>query len=97
MPDVTFVIDYAHNRASLTAVLDALADYSPRRLICLFGSVGGRTKERRRDLAEAAAHRCDLCILTSDNPGCEPPEQIIADIAAAIKAADAYGRYFTEG
>ena len=84
MPDVTFVIDYAHNRASLTAVLDALADYSPRRLICLFGSVGGRTKERRRDLAEAAAHRCDLCILTSDNPGCEPPEEIISEIDAAF-------------
>lgn len=84
LPDVTFVIDYAHNRASLTAVLDALTDYSPRRLICLFGSVGGRTKERRRDLAEAAAHRCDLCILTSDNPGCEPPEDIINEIDAAF-------------
>jgi UDP-N-acetylmuramoyl-L-alanyl-D-glutamate--2,6-diaminopimelate ligase len=46
--------------------------------------VGGRSKERRRDLALAAAHRCQLCILTADNPGCEYPEEIIAEIDAAF-------------
>ncbi len=80
LPDVTFVIDYAHNGVSLTSILDALRAYEPRRLIALFGSVGGRTYERRRDLAEAAGGRCDLCILTSDNPGCEPPEDVIREI-----------------
>lgn len=82
LPDVTFVIDYAHNGVSLTSILDALREYQPRRLICLFGSVGGRTRERRRDLAIAAGQRCDLCILTSDNPACEPPEEIIDEIDA---------------
>jgi len=48
--------------------------------------VGGRTKERRRDLAEAAGGRCDLCILTSDNPACEPPMDIIEEIDAAFPA-----------
>jgi UDP-N-acetylmuramoyl-L-alanyl-D-glutamate--2,6-diaminopimelate ligase len=86
LPGVTFIIDYAHNGVSLASVLDAIADYSPRRIICLFGSVGGRTKERRRDLAEAAANRCDLCILTSDNPGCEPPMDVIEEIDAAFPA-----------
>ena len=84
LPDVTFVIDYAHNGVSLASILDALREYRPRRLICLFGSVGGRTTERRRDLAEAAGPRCDLCILTSDNPACEPPEQIIEEIDASF-------------
>lgn len=84
LPEVIFVIDYAHNGASLTAVLDTLRAYTPRRLICLFGSVGGRSRERRRDLALAAADRCDLCILTSDNPGSEPPEDILAEIDAAF-------------
>ena len=60
LPDVTFVIDYAHNGVSLAAILDTLRQYEPKRLICLFGSVGGRTKERRRDLAVVAASRCDL-------------------------------------
>ena len=86
LPDVTFVIDYAHNGVSLASILDALSEYRPRRLVCLFGSVGGRTTERRRDLAEAAGPRCDLCILTSDNPACEPPEQIIDEIDAAFPA-----------
>ena len=80
LPGVTFIIDYAHNGVSLTSILDALADYAPRRLICLFGSVGGRTKERRRDLALAAAHRCDLCVLTADNPADEPVMDIIREI-----------------
>lgn len=86
LPGVTFIIDYAHNGISLASILDALKAYKPGRLICLFGSVGGRTKERRRDLAEAAGSRCDLCILTSDNPACEPPMEIIEEIDAAFPA-----------
>ena len=86
LPDVTFVIDYAHNGVSLTSILEALKEYRPERLICLFVSVGGRTKERRRDLAEAAGGRCDLCILTSDNPASEPPMDIIDEIDAAFPA-----------
>ncbi|MBP3665621.1 MAG: UDP-N-acetylmuramoyl-L-alanyl-D-glutamate--2,6-diaminopimelate ligase [Clostridia bacterium] len=84
LPGVTFVIDYAHNGVSLASILDALRAYTPRRLICLFGSVGGRTKERRRDLAEAAAYRCDLCVLTADNPASEPVSDIIRDIDRAF-------------
>ena len=80
LPGVTFVIDYAHNGVSLTAILDVLRGYAPKRLICLFGSVGGRTFERRRDLAEAAAYRCDLCVLTADNPASEPVMDIIREI-----------------
>lgn len=84
LPDVTFVIDYAHNGVSLAAILDALRDYRPGRLIALFGSVGGRTFERRRDLAEAASGRADLCILTSDNPAAEPPMDILSAIDNAF-------------
>ncbi len=84
LPDVTFIIDYAHNGVSLASILDALRIYEPTRLIALFGSVGGRTRERRRDLAEAAASRCDLCILTSDNPACEPPMEIIQEMDDAF-------------
>ena len=46
----TVVIDYAHNGVSLKAALTSLREYSPTRLICLFGSVGGRTKMRRAEL-----------------------------------------------
>lgn len=84
VPDVIFVIDYAHNGISMASILDALRVYEPTRLIALFGSVGGRTRERRRDLALAAARRADLCILTSDNPADEPPMDILHDIDTAF-------------
>jgi UDP-N-acetylmuramoyl-L-alanyl-D-glutamate--2,6-diaminopimelate ligase len=85
MDNVTFVIDYAHNKLSMTAALETLRRYEPHRLICLFGSVGGRTFGRRRELGEAASSLADLCILTSDNPDGEDPMDILNDIAAAFE------------
>lgn len=78
------IIDYAHNGVSMGSLLTALRAYEPNRLYCLFGSVGGRTRLRRRELAETAGSLADFCILTSDNPDNEPPEQILAEIAGAF-------------
>jgi len=83
----TAVIDYAHNGVSLKAALQALRAYEPNRLICLFGSVGGRTRIRRAELGLVASRDADFCILTSDNPDNEPPSAIIGEIAT----------YFTSG
>lgn len=82
---ITFVVDYAHNGLALESVLTVLRKYQPRRLICLFGSVGGRTLTRRRELGEAASLLADFCILTADNPDFEDPRRTIDDIAAAFK------------
>ena len=84
LKEATFVIDYAHNKVSLTSALETLRQYEPKRLICLFGSVGGRTFGRRAELGEVAASLADLCILTSDNPDGEEPLAILNDIAAAF-------------
>ena len=78
----TVIIDYAHNGVSLRSALETLRQYHPFRLICLFGSVGGRTQMRRAELGRVAAELADLCILTADNPDNEPPQDIIRDIAA---------------
>ena len=85
LPYATFVIDYAHNRASLTSALETLRLYDPARLICLFGSVGGRTKGRRAELGSVAAQLADLAILTSDNPDFEDPDSVLDDIASQFK------------
>ncbi|MBR6676200.1 MAG: UDP-N-acetylmuramoyl-L-alanyl-D-glutamate--2,6-diaminopimelate ligase [Clostridia bacterium] len=84
----TFVIDYSHNGISLTKALQTLREYEPRRLICVFGSVGGRTECRRQELGEAAAKFADYSIITSDNPDFEDPDKIIADIASFMKGAE---------
>ncbi len=80
----TVVIDYAHNGESLKQTLTTLREYTTGRLLCLFGSVGERTQLRRTELGQVAAAFADLCIITSDNPGNEPPEQILEDIAKAF-------------
>ena len=84
LPGAVTVIDYAHNEVSMRAALETIRAYKPTRLVVLFGSVGGRTKLRRAELGHTAASLADFCIITSDNPDCEPPEDIIADIEAAV-------------
>lgn len=82
----TVVIDYAHNGVSLKAALQALRIYEPTRLVCLFGSVGGRTRMRRAELGLVASRDADFCILTADNPDNESPNAIISEIASYFTA-----------
>ena len=84
LSDVDFVIDYAHNGYSLAAAIAALRAYEPKRLVCLFGAVGGRTYSRRAELARAAC-AADFCIVTADNPGDEPPEETMREICAVLE------------
>ncbi len=89
-PGVTFVVDYAHNGLSLTSALQVLRQYEPNRLICLFGSVGGRTQGRRKELAQAGSRYADLCILTSDNPDQEDPMAILQEILSHYDKSTPY-------
>ena len=81
LPGRTFVIDYSHNGVSLRHALTVLREYDPKRLVCVFGSVGGRTEGRREEMARASARLADLSIITSDNPDDENPNKIIQEIA----------------
>ncbi len=83
---VDYLIDYAHNGYSLRAALTALRAYSPARLVCLFGSVGARTYSRRTELGQAAC-LADLCIVTTDDPGTEPPEDTMREICRVLEEA----------
>lgn len=83
LPFVDFVIDYAHNGYSLSAAIEALRAFSPARLVCLFGSVGARTYSRRTELARAAA-AADFCIVTTDNPDTEPPEDTMRELCRTL-------------
>ncbi len=80
----TVVIDYAHNGASFDAVLSALREHHPRRVLLVFGAGGDRPKMRRADMARAAARWADYAVLTADNPRSERTEDICADIAAHL-------------
>ncbi len=86
LDDVVCIIDYAHNAVSMRAALETIRKYKPKRLVVLFGSVGGRTQLRRGELGEVAANFADFVIITSDNPNFEPPEDIIHDIEKSVAA-----------
>lgn len=81
---VVFIIDYAHNGFSITSALSTLRAYNPARLWCVTGSVGGRTKGRRKEIGEAVSRYADIAVLTADNPDFEEPLDICNDIHAAF-------------
>lgn len=89
----TLMIDYAHNAMSLESLLTTLKEYKPKRLVCLFGCGGNRSKLRRYEMGEVSSKLADLTVITSDNPRDEEPEAIIKDILIGVKKAD--GEYVT--
>lgn len=89
----TLMIDYAHNAMSLESLLTTLKEYEPKRLVCLFGCGGNRSRDRRFEMGEISSKLADLTIVTSDNPRNEKPEDIIADIVTGVEKAD--GEYVT--
>ena len=82
--DFTLMIDYAHNAMSLESLLTTLKEYHPKRLVCLFGCGGNRSKDRRYEMGEVSGRLADLTIITSDNPRFEEPQAIIDDIKTGI-------------
>ena len=82
--DFTLMIDYAHNAMSLESLLTTLKEYNPKRLVCLFGCGGNRSKARRYEMGEVSGNLADLTIITSDNPRFEEPQEIINDIKIGI-------------
>lgn len=78
------ILDYAHNGISLENILSTLKNYNPNRLICLVGSVGGRSKSRRKDIGQVLSKYVDIVVLTSDNPDYEDPNKIIDEIEEYI-------------
>ncbi len=83
----TLMIDYAHNAMSLRSLLTTLKEYHPRRLVCLFGCGGDRSRDRRFEMGEVSSTLADLTVVTSDNPRSEDPQSIINDILVGVKRA----------
>lgn len=92
-PKFTLMIDYAHNAMSLESLLTTIKEYHPKRLVCLFGCGGNRSKDRRFEMGEVSSRLADLTIVTSDNPRNEKPEDILADIVVGVEKAE--GKYVT--
>jgi UDP-N-acetylmuramoyl-L-alanyl-D-glutamate--2,6-diaminopimelate ligase len=76
-PDDTLgIVDYAHTPDSLEKLLQAASQHRRGKMICVFGCGGFRDRGKRRIMGEIAGRYSDFCIITSDNPRGEPPENI---------------------
>lgn len=79
--DFTVVVDYAHTPDSLAALCDAY----PGRKICLLGSAGGgRDTWKRPVMGKTAEEKCEVVILTNDDPYDEDPQKIADEIASGM-------------
>lgn len=89
--DYSLIIDYAHNEVSTRSVLTTLLEYHPKRLICVYGGGGNRSKLRRYDMGEVTGEMADLCVLTCDNPRDEEICDINTDIKVGLARSN--GKY----
>ena len=78
------VVDFAHNQMAFAKFFPAVrAQFPGRRVVSVFGAVGGKAVERREELPREAARWSDYLIYTEDDPGNEP----VASICAAMEQA----------
>lgn len=85
------IIDYAHNAMSLESLFCAVKAYNPKRIICVFGCGGNRSRLRRYEMGEISGKYADLSIITADNSRFESLDDIIDDILVGMHKTD--GKY----
>jgi len=82
------LVDYAHNQMSFEALFDAVkASYPKSYIAIVFGCPGYKALDRRHDLGLIAGHHADDVVLTEEDAGKDPLENICADIAKYVRAA----------
>lgn len=85
----TVMIDYAHTPDSLHNILTTVKDFTPGKLVSLFGCGGDRDKTKRPLMGAISGEIADFTVITSDNPRTEDPLSIIKDIEVGIKQTKA--------
>lgn len=83
----TVIIDYAHEKISMNAVLDTARTMAgENKVIVLLGAEGGgRDKSKRQHMGEAAAKKADYVICSDVDPYEDDPFPIANDIAIAAE------------
>ena len=83
--NVQCFVDYAHTPDAVENVCKTMKSLCRNgRVITIFGCGGDRDRTKRPLMGEAAARYSDFCLVTSDNPRSEDPEQIIDEIMPGI-------------
>lgn len=90
IPHKRFIlIDYAHTPDALNNSLETINSLNPKgRVITIFGCGGERDSSKRSEMGLIASQFSSLCIVTSDNPRSENPNQIMDNIKLKIPTFD---------
>ncbi len=82
---VTVVVDLAHNGLSFEAIFGTVKTHYPEHhVVAVFGSAGGKARNRRADLGRVANQMADEVILTMEDPNYEPIKEIDDEIEVEI-------------
>lgn len=85
------IVDYAHNYASVTALLDFVyerwGEENPR-ITLVTGSVGNKAYDRRKEIVEAAENRISNFIFTAEDTDTEPVNDICMEMQGYITNKD---------
>lgn len=84
---IVAIVDYAHNRMSFEKLFQSvMEEYPGRDIEVVFGCPGRKALDRRRDLGEISGQYANKVIITEEDPGEEPIENISREIAGYVKA-----------
>ena len=81
------LVDYAHTDDALSRAIAAAREFTPGRLITLFGCGGDRDRTKRPLMGLTAARLSDIVVVTSDNPRTEDPDAIIKEILSGLESS----------
>ena len=81
----SFFVDYGHTPGAFEAMLDALGDVAPGRVIFMFGADGDRDTTKRAEMGRIAGAGADTVIICDYHPRSEPPEAIRAQLLAGAR------------
>lgn len=85
--EVTVIVDYAHNKMSFVTLFESLKkEYPGKKLVIIYGCVGGKAMGRRKDMGEISGKYADLSIITEDHAGEEDLLKICDEVASYVKA-----------
>lgn len=83
--EFSVIVDYAHTPDGLENVISTAQAFAKGRVITVFGCGGDRDRTKRPLMGVVAAELSDYCVVTSDNPRTENPEQILQDILPGVQ------------
>ncbi|MEV8337958.1 UDP-N-acetylmuramoyl-L-alanyl-D-glutamate--2,6-diaminopimelate ligase [Leucobacter sp. NPDC077196] len=82
-----FYVDYGHTPGAFEAMLDALGEVAPGKIIFLFGADGDRDTTKREEMGRIAGAGADTVIVCDYHPRSEPPEAIRSQLIAGARSA----------